>query len=135
LRTCGYFQKSLLASALALAVSTGCSLFSTRPVQTMADTAAALRAAREVEADVHAPELYREATEWFTKARQEYRLKQFDLAKGYADRARVLAEKAEFQALRDGGKRGEELMTSEDFEAMPAAPTEEAAPPTEKGTP
>jgi uncharacterized membrane protein len=64
LRTCGYFHKSLLASALALAASTGCSLFSTRPVQTMADTAASLRAAREVEADEdaareRAPHLHR----------------------------------------------------------------------------
>ncbi len=72
----------------------------------MSNTQAALRAAKEVQADVLAPELYRQATEWFLKARQEYRYKDFEKAREYADKARVNAEQAEFEALKNGGIRG-----------------------------
>lgn len=87
-----------------LALSAACSLLYTRPVQDMSDTTAALRAAKEQQADVLAPELYREAQEWFYKARIEYKLKEFDIAQDYARRARRLAEQAEFEVLRGGGK-------------------------------
>lgn len=72
----------------------------------MSNTQAALKAAKEVQADVLAPELYRQATEWFLKARQEYRYKDFEKAIDYAARARHLSEQAEFEALKNGGIRG-----------------------------
>ena len=46
-----------------------CSVVAVRPKQEMSDTAAAIRAAREVKADTIAPEFFREAEEWAFKAR------------------------------------------------------------------
>jgi len=71
-----------------------CSLTETRPVQDMSDTVSALRAAREVQADVLAPELYRQANEWFFKAKHEYRIKNFADARAYASKARRFAEQS-----------------------------------------
>jgi hypothetical protein len=89
-----------------LVLSSGsCSVFATRPVQDMSDTEAALRAAKEVQADTLAPELYRQANEWFFNARKEYRFKNFELAQEEAVKARRFAEQAEFEALRNGGNR------------------------------
>lgn len=83
----------------------GCALFHTRPVQEMSDTVAALRAAKEVQADTYAPELFRQANEWLFRARNEYKFKNFDLAEEYSDKARKFAEDAEFEAIRNGGNR------------------------------
>ena len=83
----------------------GCSLLATRPVQEMSDTAAAIKAAREVQADVLAPDFFREASEWFYKAKKEYKFKNFLLAKQYAQKARHFAEQAEFDSIRSGGTR------------------------------
>ena len=85
----------------------GCSILYTRPVQEMSDTTAALRAAREVQADTLAPEFYRQANEWFSRAKHEYKFKNFKLAKEYADRARGFAEQAELESLRNGGIRSD----------------------------
>lgn len=83
----------------------GCSITATRPVQEMSDTAAAIRAAREVQADIRAPELFRQANEWFFRSRQEYKLKNFKEAANYAHRARRFAEEAEYEALNSGATR------------------------------
>jgi hypothetical protein len=72
----------------------------------MSDTQAAVKAAREVQADILAPELFRQANEWFSKARQEYRYKDFEKTLEYAELARTLAEKAELEAIKNGGTRG-----------------------------
>lgn len=71
----------------------------------MSDTGAALRAAKEVQADTLAPELYRQANEWFLKARREYKFKNFKDAKDNAAKARKFAEQAEFEAIKNGGNR------------------------------
>src|SRR5690348_3640000 len=76
----------------------GCSIIATRPVQEMSDATAAIRAAKEVQADTLAPEYYRQSNEWFFRAKHEYKFKNFKLAKEYADKARYLAEQAEFEA-------------------------------------
>jgi hypothetical protein len=99
------FQAALVGFAL-LAAS-ACTVLSTRPVQEMSDTASAIRAAREVQADTLAPELFRQANEWFFKAKHEYKFKNFKLAKDYADKSRLFAEDAEFEAIRNGGNRTE----------------------------
>ena len=88
----------------------GCSaalILTTRPVQLMSDTAAAIRAAKEVQADTLAPDLYRQSNEWFFRAKREYKFKNFDLAKQYAEKARNYAEQAEFESVRNGGNRTE----------------------------
>ncbi len=71
----------------------------------MSDTAAALKAAREVSADSLAPEKFRRATEAYFRAQNEYRMKNFQIAEDYAKRAKLLAEESEFEALRQGSAR------------------------------
>lgn len=73
----------------------------------MSNTAAAISAAREVQADTLAPELFRQADEWFGKAKYEYRLKNFALASDYSKKARRFAEQAEFESIKSGGNRTE----------------------------
>ncbi|HAR41341.1 MAG TPA: hypothetical protein DCS07_01715 [Bdellovibrionales bacterium] len=93
----------LSISALGLCL-TGCTLFASRPTQLMSDTSAAIRAAKGVQADTLAPELYRQANEWFFRAKHEYKFKNFKLAADLASKARLFAEQAEFQSLKNGGK-------------------------------
>jgi hypothetical protein len=50
-----------------------CSLTETRPIQLMAETSAAIQAAREVQAERLSPELFRQANEHFLKARNHDR--------------------------------------------------------------
>jgi hypothetical protein len=107
-RGTGLFQACsfyFLGLSTVVTAASGCSLIATRPVQEMSDTSAALRAAREVQADSLAPELYRMSTEWFFRAKKEYKFKNFYLAKNFADKARRYAEQAEFEAVRNGGTR------------------------------
>src|SRR4051812_17489887 len=98
---------ALALLALAILAGAGCTIFTTRPVQEMSDTQAAMRAAKEVQADTLAPEIYRQASDWWLKAKREYKLKNFALASDYADKARAFAEQAEFEAVRGGGVREE----------------------------
>jgi hypothetical protein len=102
-----FFSWLLPVAALVLCVGAGCSIFYGRPTQDMADTQAAMRAAKEVQADTLAPELYREASDWWLRAKREYKFKNFSLAHDYADKARTLAEQAEFESVRAGGVREE----------------------------
>lgn len=71
----------------------------------MSDTSVAIRAAREVQADTLAPELFRQANEWFFRAKNEYKFKNFKLAQEYAEKARKYAEQAEFTAVQAGASR------------------------------
>jgi hypothetical protein len=98
-----------------------CSVTSVRPSQEMSDMEVSLKSAIEIQADLLAPELYRLASETALQARKEYRFKNFLLAKKHADQARVYAEKAEFEALRNGAKR----------EAVPSDPLAEPSYPSE----
>lgn len=82
-----------------------CSITAVRPSQEMSNMEVSIRAAKEVNADVLAPELYRLATETGQMARHEYRFKNFQDAKKLADKARNFAERAEFESIRNGGKR------------------------------
>jgi hypothetical protein len=127
---------------MAFFVSTGffysCSIMKTRPVQKMSDTSAAIRAAREVQADTLAPELFRQANEWFIKARNEYKFKNFDLAEEYIDKARKYAEQAEFESIRAGASRTDANAPSDPMADPMAAPEAAATPyayPTPTGTP
>ncbi len=84
---------------------TGCSLLATRPSQEMSDATAAIHAAKEVQADVLAPEIYRLAREAYIRARREYRFQNYARAAEELQRTRELSERAEFDALRAGGDR------------------------------
>ncbi len=85
----------------------------------MAVADAALRAAREVNADAiegtNIPEMYRAAADNLFKAKREYRLKNFDRAKKYALKATMLAEKAEFEAVKAGGATPEAAASRENM--------------------
>ncbi|MEK7690677.1 MAG: hypothetical protein AAB425_06625 [Bdellovibrionota bacterium] len=67
-----------------------------------------MAAAKEVSADVASPELYRQAKEWFFYAKREYKLKNFTRAVELARKSRILAELAEFEAMRGGAARSGE---------------------------
>lgn len=81
----------------------GCSVAATRPVQEMSNAEAAIRAAKDLNADTLSPELFRKASDYHFKAKREYRLKNFEEARKYALRAMKYAEDAEFHAMRGGG--------------------------------
>lgn len=104
-------------------VASGCSILATRPVQEMSDTAAAIKAAREVQADTLTPELFRQANEWYQLARREYKFKNFKLASQYAARARDYAEQAEFEAVRGGVSRGDLEGAATSHPDSPSSPT------------
>jgi hypothetical protein len=112
-----------------------CSLFTTRPVQDMSQTSAALRAAKEVQADVLAPELFRQASDYFFKAKREYKFKNFNFATVYAQKARRLAEEAEFEAMRNGGNRSGEQITDPLANQPADSMNTPGAVPTPEGTP
>jgi hypothetical protein len=118
--------------SLSLIPIAGCSIFASRPVQEMSYTSAAIRAAKEVQADTLAPELFRQANEWFFKAKHEYKFKNFKLAKEYTDKARHYAEQAEFESLRNGGNRTESAPPDTASERPAAKPYPY---PTPEGTP
>lgn len=85
------------------ALSIGCSVATPRPIQEMSNAEAALKAAKELHADTLAPDVYRAASETFYKAKTEYRLKNFDVAKKLAKKAMRLSEESEFEAYLKGG--------------------------------
>lgn len=128
---------SRLSALLAFAALSGCSVAATRPVQLMSDTSAAIRAAREVQADSLAPELFRQASEWYAKAKREYKFKNFKDANDFARKARRYAEQAEVEAIQAGAKRTEALGEPMAPEGGPPPPPvrEAYAYPTPTGTP
>ncbi len=81
----------------------GCSVATPRPIQEMSNAEAALKAAKELHAESLAPDVYRAASETYYKAKTEYRLKNFDVAKKLARKAMRLSEEAEFEAYLKGG--------------------------------
>lgn len=98
------FALTVLAVAVVMTLS-GCAITATRPVQEMANSAAAIKAAKEVQADVLAPEIFRQSTELFFKAKRAYKFKEYKDAKELAFRARVTAEEAELESVLNGGNR------------------------------
>ena len=86
----------------------------------------AIRSAKEVSADLYAPELYRMSVETGQMARSEYKFKNFQNAKRLADVSRIYAERAEFESIRNGGKRD---ALPQDPLAEPSSPAEPIATP------
>lgn len=129
----GFFRKNfgkeawqLLSAPLFLfTLLSSCAITATRPAQEMSNMEVAIRAAKEVNADVLAPELFRMAQETSLKARRDYRLKNFKEAKEFADQARTYAERSEFESIRNGGKRD---VVPQDPLAEPSYPVEPITP-------
>ena len=71
----------------------------------MSNTASAITAAKEVNAPLLAPELYRQSRELFFKAKKAYRFKYFTEAYRYSKKARKFAERAELEAIINGAIR------------------------------
>ena len=64
----------------------------------------AIRAAKDLNADSLAPDLYRKAVDAYFQAKRFYRLKDFKKAKSQAVVAMKIAERAEFIAYQKGGE-------------------------------
>ena len=86
-----------------LIYSTSCSLTAVRPVQEMSNAEVAIKAAKDLNADSLAPELYRKSMDAYYKAKREYKIKNFEDARKFAITATKLAEKAEYKAYTLGG--------------------------------
>lgn len=107
-----------------LSLTLACAVTATRPTQEMSDASAAIRAAKEIEADKLAPELFRKASETYQNARREYKLKNFLEARDLAQKARAYAEKAEFLSMQGGGVR----------QGPPPDPLEAQSPPPDRSS-
>lgn len=113
----------ILTGAIGLTPA-ACSIATTRPVQEMSYADSALRAARDLHADSLSAELFRAATEVYSNAKREYRLKNFDTARKYALKSMRLSERAEFDAYLKGGATPEVASKQVPSEGASADPEE-----------
>lgn len=125
--------RAVLFSITLLFLSLSCSHFVGRPIQEFSDQNAAIRAAKETGAQTAAPELFRRAEEYALRATNEYRAKNFLVAREYAIKAKEYAEKAEWLALLKGQQR-ESLIPQID-EIAPPPPKDEYESDTVRGRP
>lgn len=93
----------LLVSLLILGA---CGFATTRPKVEMTLAQVAFIAAKEAGADIHAPNLYRQAEDNYLKAKSAYRRKYFNKAKEYAVASQKFSEQAEYAANRKKALEG-----------------------------
>ncbi|MGE3608504.1 MAG: DUF4398 domain-containing protein [Bacteriovoracaceae bacterium] len=92
---------------LVLLITLGaCGLTTTRPKVEMSLAQAAFMAAKEAGADVKASNLYRQAEDYYLKAKSAYRRKYFNKAKEYALLSKKFSEQAEYAAERKKALEG-----------------------------
>ena len=91
---------------LALLFLAACGLTTTRPKVEMSLAQAAFMAAKEAGADVHASNLYRQAEDYYLKAKSAYRRKYFNKAQEYALLSKKFSEQAEYSAVRKKALEG-----------------------------
>ncbi|MFL5785069.1 MAG: DUF4398 domain-containing protein [Bacteriovoracaceae bacterium] len=72
----------------------------------MAFAQTAFLAAKEAGADVHASNLFRQAEDYYLKAKSAYRRKYFNKAKEYALLSKKFSEQAEYAAVRKKALEG-----------------------------
>jgi hypothetical protein len=77
-----------------------CGLTTTRPKLEMSLAQVAFMAAKEAQADVKAPGLYRKAEYYYLKAKSSYKRKYFNKAQQYAILSKKYSERAEYVAIR-----------------------------------
>lgn len=84
-------------------IATACLVFFTacqsRPVRELAIADVALKSAQKVKADALAPDAYRQAENYYLRAKKDFADGYFDSSRKYADLARTSAEKAEYLSL------------------------------------
>jgi hypothetical protein len=83
-----------------------CGLTTTRPKVEMSLAQAAFLAAKSAGADVHAPNTFRKAEDFYLKAKSSYRRKYFNKAQEYALQSKRFSEQAEYQAVRKKALEG-----------------------------
>jgi hypothetical protein len=91
---------SLVSIALILSLSFSCSLGTNRPKLEMSLAASAFVAAKEANARVVTPGLFKKAEVYFLKAKSAYKNKYFGQAKQYAILSKQFSEQAEYQAIK-----------------------------------
>lgn len=89
-----------------LLVLGACGLTTTRPKVEMSLAQAAFMAAKESGADIHASNLYRQAEDYYLKAKSAYRRKYFNKAQEYALLSKKFSEQAEYAAVRKKALEG-----------------------------
>ncbi|MEA9357196.1 DUF4398 domain-containing protein [Bacteriovorax sp. PP10] len=77
-----------------------CGLTTTRPKLEMSMAQTAFMAAKEAQADIKAPGLYRKAEYYYLKAKSSYKRKYFNKAQQYALLSKKYSERAEYVAIR-----------------------------------
>jgi stalled ribosome alternative rescue factor ArfA len=91
---------------LSLIILGSCGLATTRPKIEMSLAQAAFLAAKESGADIHASNLFRQAEDYYLKAKSSYRRKYFNKAKEYALLSKKFSEQAEYAAIRKKALEG-----------------------------
>lgn len=84
-----------------------CGLTTTRPKIEMSLAQSAFMAAREAGAEIHASNLFRQAEDYYLKAKSSYRRKYFNKAKEYALLSKKFSEEAEYAAVRKKALEGD----------------------------
>ena len=77
-----------------------CGLATTRPKLEMSLAQTAFMAAKEAQADIKAPGLFRKAEYYYLKAKSSYKRKYFNKAQQYALLSKKYSERAEYVAIR-----------------------------------
>lgn len=95
-----------LSSFFLLFILGACGLATTRPKVEMSLAQSAFLAAKEAGADVHAPNIFRKAEDYYLKAKSSYRRKYFNKALEYALLSKKFSEQAEYQAVRKRALEG-----------------------------
>jgi hypothetical protein len=93
-------MKQFLFLSLVLFFITACGLATTRPKLEMSMAQVAFMAAKEAQADIKAPGLYRKAEYYYLKAKSSYKRKYFNKAQQYALLSKKYSERAEYVAIR-----------------------------------
>ena len=88
-----FFKVNLIA--LVLIITTACGLATTRPKLELSLAISAFNSAKESNAQVKAPHLYRKAEIYLLKGRSSYKRKYFNKAEQYLVLSRKFSEKAE----------------------------------------
>lgn len=93
-------MKRILTISLLTLILTACGLTTTRPKLEMSLAQVAFMAAKEAQADIKAPGLFRKAEYYYLKAKSSYKRKYFNKAQQYALLSKKYSEKAEYVAIR-----------------------------------
>ena len=92
--------KKFFSLCFVLLLLSACGLATTRPKLEMSMAQVAFMAAKESQADIKAPGLYRKAEYYYLKAKSSYKRKYFNKAQQYALLSKKYSERAEYVAIR-----------------------------------